>query len=166
MSHSLQPLVRVLAWYSPLPKSSFLESVFSLYCKNHLCSTDSGSDGHTRLIMAKVLSILATAMKGVREKRTKMILKKLAGMNDIEDVLQSLRKLEQGELLMMIAQVSRDTSGLKDDMKETKGMVRDRDAGVWSGLGFGPEPHRTAPKVWFATTAAGPVWGSPLTKFL
>ncbi|KAH8982520.1 hypothetical protein EDB92DRAFT_1640898 [Lactarius akahatsu] len=76
-------------------------------------------------IMAEVLSILATATKGVREKRTKTILKKLAGMNDIEDALQRLRKLEQGELLTMIAHVSRDTSGLKDDAKETKGMVRE-----------------------------------------
>ncbi|KAH9024693.1 hypothetical protein EDB85DRAFT_2292506 [Lactarius pseudohatsudake] len=76
-------------------------------------------------IMAEVLSILATATKGVKEKRTKTILKKLAGMNDIEDALQRLRKLEQGELLTVITQVSRDTSGLKDDATETKGMVKE-----------------------------------------
>ncbi|KAH9047977.1 ankyrin repeat-containing domain protein [Lactarius deliciosus] len=74
-------------------------------------------------IMAEVLSILAIATKGVKERRTKTILKKLAGMNDIEDALQRLRKLEQGELLTMIAQVSRDTSGLKDDADETKAMI-------------------------------------------
>ncbi|KAH9172266.1 hypothetical protein EDB89DRAFT_2069913 [Lactarius sanguifluus] len=76
-------------------------------------------------IMAEVLSILATATKGVKEKRTKTILKKLAGMNDIEDALQRLRKLEQGELLTVITQVSRDTSGLKDDAKETKAMIKE-----------------------------------------
>ncbi|KAH8982512.1 hypothetical protein EDB92DRAFT_2106613 [Lactarius akahatsu] len=65
-------------------------------------------------IMVEVLSILAIATKGVKERRTKTILKKLAGMNDIEDALQRLRKLEQGELLTVIAQVSRDTCGLKD----------------------------------------------------
>ncbi|KAH9008124.1 hypothetical protein EDB85DRAFT_121188 [Lactarius pseudohatsudake] len=73
--------------------------------------------------MAEVLSILAIATKGVKEKRTKTILKKLAGVNDIDDALQRLRKLEQGELLTVIAQVSRDASGLKDDTTETKGMV-------------------------------------------
>ena len=35
-------------------------------------------------------------------------------MNGIEDALQRFSKLEQGELLTVIAQVSRDTSGLKD----------------------------------------------------
>jgi hypothetical protein len=35
-------------------------------------------------------------------------------MNDIEDALQRLDKLEQGELRTVIAQVARDTSGLKD----------------------------------------------------
>ena len=35
-------------------------------------------------------------------------------MNDIEDALLRLDKLEQGELRVVIAQVARDTSGLKD----------------------------------------------------
>ncbi len=35
-------------------------------------------------------------------------------MNGIEDALQRFRRLEQGELLTVIAQVSRDTSGLKN----------------------------------------------------
>ena len=35
-------------------------------------------------------------------------------MNDIGDALQRLDKLEQGELLTVIAQVSTDTRGLKD----------------------------------------------------
>ena len=35
-------------------------------------------------------------------------------MNDIEDALLRLDKLEQGELRTVIAQVARDTSGLKD----------------------------------------------------
>ncbi|KAH9033920.1 hypothetical protein EDB85DRAFT_1043365 [Lactarius pseudohatsudake] len=66
-------------------------------------------------IMAEVLSILAVATKGVKERRTKTILKKLAGKGDIEDALQRFRKLE-GELLMVIAQVSRETKG---DTKQT-----------------------------------------------
>ena len=35
-------------------------------------------------------------------------------MKGIEDALQRLDKLEQGELCTVIAQVARDTSGLKD----------------------------------------------------
>ncbi|KAI9432832.1 hypothetical protein H4582DRAFT_1031505 [Lactarius indigo] len=62
-------------------------------------------------IMAEVLSILAIATNGVKQKRTKTILKKLAGTKDIEDALQRFRKLEQGELLTTIAQVSRETKG-------------------------------------------------------
>ena len=34
-------------------------------------------------------------------------------MNDIEDALQRLRKLEQGEIVTVIAQVSRDISGVQ-----------------------------------------------------
>ena len=35
-------------------------------------------------------------------------------MNDIGDALQMFDKLEQGELLTVIAQVAADTRGLKD----------------------------------------------------
>ena len=35
-------------------------------------------------------------------------------MNDMEDALQRLDRLEQDELRTVIAQVARDTSGLKD----------------------------------------------------
>ncbi|KAI9438786.1 hypothetical protein H4582DRAFT_2076414 [Lactarius indigo] len=73
-------------------------------------------------IMAEVLSILAIATNGVKQKRTKTILKKLAGTNDIEDALQRFRKLEQGELLVMIAQVSRETKG---DTKQTNGAAEE-----------------------------------------
>jgi hypothetical protein len=41
-------------------------------------------------------------------------LKKVAGVNDIEDALQRLDKLEQGELRAVIAQVASDSSALKD----------------------------------------------------
>jgi hypothetical protein len=35
-------------------------------------------------------------------------------MNDIEDALQRLRQLEQGELLTVVAQTLRETIGLQD----------------------------------------------------
>ncbi|KAF8263784.1 hypothetical protein EI94DRAFT_556301 [Lactarius quietus] len=73
--------------------------------------------------IAEVLSVLAIATKGMKERRTKAILKKLAGINDIEDALQRLKKLEQGELLTVIAQTLRETSGLKEDSEEIKAMV-------------------------------------------
>ncbi|KAH8981648.1 hypothetical protein EDB92DRAFT_1819537 [Lactarius akahatsu] len=65
--------------------------------------------------MADILQILAIATKGVKEKRPATFLKKLVGMDDdIKDALQRLRKLEQGELLTVIAQTLRETSGLQD----------------------------------------------------
>ncbi|KAH9047953.1 hypothetical protein EDB83DRAFT_2523009 [Lactarius deliciosus] len=73
-------------------------------------------------IMVEVLSILAIATKGVKERRTKTILKKLAGMNYIEDALQRFRRLEEGELLTVVAQVLRETKG---DAKQTDGMAKE-----------------------------------------
>ncbi|KAI9432837.1 hypothetical protein H4582DRAFT_2131960 [Lactarius indigo] len=73
-------------------------------------------------VMAEVLSVLAIATKGVKERRTKTILKKLAGMSDIEDALQRFRKLEQAELLTVIAQVLRETKG---DAKQTDGISKE-----------------------------------------
>ncbi|KAH9030417.1 hypothetical protein EDB85DRAFT_1433476 [Lactarius pseudohatsudake] len=76
--------------------------------------------------MADILQILAIATKGIKEKRPATFLKKLVGMNDdIKDALQRLRKLEQGELLTVIAQTLRETSGLQDDTKETKAMIKE-----------------------------------------
>ncbi|KAH9172810.1 hypothetical protein EDB89DRAFT_1963850 [Lactarius sanguifluus] len=75
-------------------------------------------------IMVEVLSILAIATKGVKERRTKTILKKLAGMNEIEDALQRFRELEQGELLMVVAQVLRET---KSAAKQTDGATKETD---------------------------------------
>ncbi|KAH9047945.1 ankyrin repeat-containing domain protein [Lactarius deliciosus] len=74
-------------------------------------------------IMAEVLSILAIATRQMKERRSKTFIKKLAGMNGIEDALQRFDKLEQGELLTVVAQVSRDTGGLKDDAKQMRGVV-------------------------------------------
>ncbi|KAH9033909.1 hypothetical protein EDB85DRAFT_2274618 [Lactarius pseudohatsudake] len=65
-------------------------------------------------IMAEVLSILAIATKGMKEKRIKTFFKKVAGMNGLEDALQRFGELEQRELLTGIAQVSSDTNVLKD----------------------------------------------------
>ncbi|KAH9172310.1 hypothetical protein EDB89DRAFT_933579 [Lactarius sanguifluus] len=107
--------------------------------------------------MVEVLSILAIATKGVKERRTKTILKKLAGMNDIEDALQRFRKLEQGELLTVIAQVSRETkSGAEDGIsKETVSRMDTRDSS--SSLDEGvlspqeppaPAPNRSHPGSW------------------
>ncbi|KAH8987679.1 hypothetical protein EDB86DRAFT_3104966 [Lactarius hatsudake] len=101
-------------------------------------------------IMAEVLSILAIATKGVKERRTKMILKKLAGINDIEDALQRFRKLEEGELLTVIAQVLRETkSDAKDGIsKETvKRMdVRDSSSSLDEGVLSPKEPPAPAPE--------------------
>ncbi|KAH8987696.1 hypothetical protein EDB86DRAFT_2098025 [Lactarius hatsudake] len=76
-------------------------------------------------IMAEVLSVLAIATKGMKEKRIKTFFKKVAGMNGLEDALQRFGELEQRELLTGIAQVSSDTNVLKDDAKETKAMVKE-----------------------------------------
>ncbi|KAH9047934.1 hypothetical protein EDB83DRAFT_2633183 [Lactarius deliciosus] len=76
-------------------------------------------------IMAEVLSILATATKGMKEKRIKTFFKKVAGMNSLEDALQRFGELEQRELLTGIAQVSSDTNVLKDDARETKADVKE-----------------------------------------
>ena len=80
--------------------------------------------------LAEVLQILAIATKGMKQRRTsrpiscdtlhfayvgaETFLKKLVGMSDIEDALQRLTSLEQGELLTVIAQVSSDTTAVKD----------------------------------------------------
>ena len=82
--------------------------------------------------MADVLQILAIATKGMKEKRTsgpisyyalhftyvraETFLKKLVGTSDIEDALQRLTNLEQGELLTVIAQMSSDTTVVKDGL--------------------------------------------------
>ncbi|KAH9047950.1 ankyrin repeat-containing domain protein [Lactarius deliciosus] len=75
--------------------------------------------------MAEVLSILATVTRGIKERRIKIFLKKVAGMNGLEDALQRFGELEQRELLTGIAQVSSDTNVLKDDTKETKADVKE-----------------------------------------
>ncbi|KAH9172803.1 hypothetical protein EDB89DRAFT_2095778, partial [Lactarius sanguifluus] len=74
-------------------------------------------------IMAEVLSILAIATRQMVERRSKTFIKKLAGMNSIEDALRIFDRLEQGELLTVIAQVSTNTSSFKDDAKQIKGVV-------------------------------------------
>ncbi|KAI9438776.1 hypothetical protein H4582DRAFT_2128991, partial [Lactarius indigo] len=76
-------------------------------------------------IMAEVLTILGIATKGIKEGRTKIFLKKVAGMNDLEDAIQRFSELEQRELLTGVAQVTSDTSVLKDDANETKAMVKE-----------------------------------------
>ncbi len=81
-------------------------------------------------ILAEVLSILAIATKGQKEGRlsrpvmcdklpfayilAETFVKKVVRINEIEDALQSFGALEQRELLTGLAQVSSDTSGLKD----------------------------------------------------
>jgi hypothetical protein len=81
-------------------------------------------------ILAEVLSMLAIVTKEMGQRRTstfisgadlplistraETFLKKLIGRNDIEDALQRLDKLEQGELRTVTAQVLKTTSDLKD----------------------------------------------------
>ncbi|KAH8982528.1 hypothetical protein EDB92DRAFT_1952255 [Lactarius akahatsu] len=79
-------------------------------------------------IMAEVLSILATATSGMKERRIKIFLKKVAGMNDLEDALQRFGELEQRELLTGIAQVSSDTNVLKDDARDIKADAKETKA--------------------------------------
>ncbi|KAH9033911.1 hypothetical protein EDB85DRAFT_1043118 [Lactarius pseudohatsudake] len=86
--------------------------------------------GELAKIMAEVLSILATATSGIKERRMKIFFKKVAGMNGLEDALQRFGELEQRELLTGIAQVSNDTNVLKDDAKETKAGVKETKAVV------------------------------------
>ncbi|KAF8267107.1 hypothetical protein EI94DRAFT_72539 [Lactarius quietus] len=85
--------------------------------------------------LADVLQILAIATRGMKERRTKTFLKKLVGVSDIEDALERLTKLEQGELLTVIAQMSSDTTAVKDDAKQIKGttdkIVTRMDARDW-----------------------------------
>jgi hypothetical protein len=102
-------------------------------------------------IMAEVLCILSIATKEMRQKRTsrsiyetmppltqtllEKFLKKLIGRNDIEDALQRLDKLEQGELRAVTAQVLKTTGDLKDvacslkdatsDIKDATGDLKD-----------------------------------------
>ncbi|KAH9024679.1 hypothetical protein EDB85DRAFT_2277516 [Lactarius pseudohatsudake] len=64
-------------------------------------------------IIAEVLSILAIVTKIMKEGRIKRFLRKLAGMNYLEDALQRFDKLEQRELLTGIAQVYGDFNVLK-----------------------------------------------------
>ncbi|KAH9172800.1 hypothetical protein EDB89DRAFT_862511 [Lactarius sanguifluus] len=80
--------------------------------------------------MAEVLSILGIATKGIEERRIKTFFKKVARMNDLEDALQRFDELERRELLTGIAQVTSDTSVLKDDAKETKADARETKAMV------------------------------------
>jgi hypothetical protein len=77
-------------------------------------------------IMAEVLCMLAIATKEMKQKRTSAFIsgtelpltyirtetffKKLIGRNDIEDALQKLDKLEQGELRTVTAQVLKTTT--------------------------------------------------------
>ncbi|KAH9033922.1 hypothetical protein EDB85DRAFT_2274625, partial [Lactarius pseudohatsudake] len=79
-------------------------------------------------IMAEVLSILATATSGMKERRIKIFLSKVAGMTGLEDALQRFGELEQRELLTGIAQVTSDTNVLKDDAKETKADAKETKA--------------------------------------
>ncbi|KAH9033915.1 hypothetical protein EDB85DRAFT_1043017 [Lactarius pseudohatsudake] len=79
-------------------------------------------------IMAEVLSILATATSGIKERRIKIFLKKVAGMNGLEDALQRFGELEQRELLTGIAQVSSDTNVLKDDARDIKADAKEAKA--------------------------------------
>ncbi|KAH9052840.1 hypothetical protein EDB87DRAFT_1581389 [Lactarius vividus] len=65
-------------------------------------------------VMAEVLFMLAIATSVMKQGRTKTFFKKLAGKKDIEDALQRLDKLEQGELRMVSAQVLKTTSDIKD----------------------------------------------------
>ena len=83
-------------------------------------------------VMAEVLCMLAIATKEMKQRRTsaflscaelpplmlrvETFLKKLIGRKDIEDALQRLDKLEQGELRTATTEVLKTTSDIKDGM--------------------------------------------------
>ncbi|KAH8999667.1 hypothetical protein EDB86DRAFT_3242664 [Lactarius hatsudake] len=64
-------------------------------------------------ILAETLSMLAIATKEMKQRPIKTFLKRVVGRNDIGDALQRLDMLEQGELRMVTAQMSKTTSDLK-----------------------------------------------------
>ena len=87
--------------------------------------------------MAEVLCMLAIVTKMMKQGRTSGLIsraalpltyirtetffKKLIGRNEVEDALQKLDKLEQGELRSVAAQVLKTTSDLRDfagDLKD------------------------------------------------
>ncbi|KAF8492083.1 hypothetical protein F5888DRAFT_1860114 [Russula emetica] len=68
-------------------------------------------------IMVEVLSILAIAIKEMKQGRTKKYLKKLVGRTDIEDALKRLDKLTQEEARMATAQVLKATHNVDDRVK-------------------------------------------------
>jgi hypothetical protein len=95
-------------------------------------------------IMAEVLRMLAIATNEMKQKRssgfitgtelpltylrTETFFKKLIGRNDIEDALQKLDKLEQGELRSVTAQILKTTSelrGVADDLKDATSDLKD-----------------------------------------
>jgi TATA-binding protein-associated factor Taf7 len=96
-------------------------------------------------IMAEVLCLLAIATKEMKQKRTSAFIsgtelplayirtetffKKLIGRNEIEDALQKLDKLEQGELRTVTSQVLKTTCDIRDVANDLKGATSDlRDA--------------------------------------
>ena len=80
--------------------------------------------------MAEVLSLLAIATKEMKQGRTSAFIsyarpssiylriekffKKLVGRTDIEEALQNMNKLEQGELRSVAAQVLKVINDIKD----------------------------------------------------
>lgn len=67
-------------------------------------------------VVVKVLNILSIATKEVEQSRAKKYIKRLAGRKDIENALDELENLLQGEHYTVTAQVLQDTSGLRRDM--------------------------------------------------
>ena len=61
----------------------------------------------------------------IRLIRLETFLKKLIGRKDIEDALQRLDKLEQGELRTVTAQVLKTTGDLKDATSDLRGVADD-----------------------------------------
>ncbi|KAH8986072.1 hypothetical protein EDB86DRAFT_3246200 [Lactarius hatsudake] len=68
-------------------------------------------------IMVEVLNIFAIATKEMKQGRAKKFLKKLVGMNDIEDALKRLDRWTQEEARMASAQILRLTHSVDDKVK-------------------------------------------------
>jgi hypothetical protein len=74
-------------------------------------------------IMIEVLSILAIATKQIKQGRSKKILKKLLGKNNIEDALKKLDTLTMEEARMAIAETLKVTNRVDDKVDKVDGKV-------------------------------------------
>ncbi|KAN0139402.1 hypothetical protein V8E53_002903 [Lactarius tabidus] len=74
-------------------------------------------------IMVEALRIFGIATKELRRGSTKKLLRKLAGIADVENALKRLDRLTQEEARMALAEVLRFTHNVRDELKAVDGNV-------------------------------------------